>query len=402
MSKKPESNNRIICVDDETNIVQAYVDFLAPAPVGTTKRSSRGQPTASAAVDSATDEYVILRAHSGQEALTLMKGELAAGRHVAAGFFDVKMGGGLDGIQTIQEIWKLDPGMHCTIVTAYQDRSVQDIGNIFGPRFKDQWDYLSKPFTQGEIVQKARQMVAAWNRLKTLEEAIAQLTATQKQLVQSERFAAIGQVARGVGHEFGNILQRIVGKSDLALHESDIAKVHAHVNVLIAAAESAAVIVRNLQAFSRTASARSKIELSKVIKDTLALVSHEFVTHSVTCVDQTSVCASVTANAGELQQVFMNLLINSLHATPKGGKIEIGCRDDGDSVLTWISDSGCGIPADVLPLIFDYAFTTKGDKGSGLGLSISRQLIESNGGKISVQSAVGTGTKFEIRLPVTK
>ena len=397
MKQVLEPNNRIICVDDEKAIVQAYVDFLAPQPVGTPKRSSRGASAPEA--KAASDEYVILRAYDGKEALELVKSELVAGRSVAAGFFDVKMGGGIDGIQTIQEIWKLDPDMHCTIVTAYQDRSVQDIGQFFGPRFKDQWDYLSKPFTQGEIVQKARQMVAAWNRRKTLEDAMAQLTAAQQQLVKSERLAAIGQVARGVGHEFGNILQRIVGKSDLALHEQDITKVHAHVNVLITAAESAAVIVRNLQSFSRAASAKSSINMGKVIQDTLGLIKHEFVTYSVSCTDQTAACSPVSANAGELQQVLMNLLINALHATPKGGKIEIGCKDDGPAVLTWVRDSGTGIADDVLPHIFDFAFTTKGDKGSGLGLSISRQLVESNGGKISVESLVNAGTKFMIRIP---
>jgi signal transduction histidine kinase len=82
-----------------------------------------------------------------------------------------------------------------------------------------------------------------------------------------------------------------------------------------------------------------------------------------------------------------------------GGKMEVGCADKEGAVFFWVKDTGSGIPPEVLPKIFDYAFTTKGEKGSGLGLSISKQLIENHGGKIAVQSEVGKGTVFTIRIP---
>jgi signal transduction histidine kinase len=394
---QPAQNNRIICVDDEVDIVQAYIDFLAPTPSVTPKRSSRG-PAAPAA-PAQVDAYVILKAHSGEEAVATVKAELAAGRRVAGGFFDVKMEGGMDGIQAIQEIWKLDPEVNATIVTAYQDRSVQDINQLFGSRFKDQWDYLNKPFTQGEIVQKARQMTASWNRRRNLEDAMAKLQSTQLQLIATERMAAIGQVARGVGHEFGNILQRIVGKADLALNHADVPKIHESLKVILQASERATVIVRNLQSLSRVNQARGVVEPAKVIGEILALMNHEFVKGSVTVEDKRANCSPIKVNAGEIQQVLMNLMINAIHAMPSGGKLEVGCGEDATGTLIWVKDNGSGIPPDVLPRIFDYAFTTKGEKGSGLGLSISKQIVESHGGRIHVESVVGKGSLFALKLP---
>ncbi len=400
-------NNRIIIVvDDEKDIVQSYLDVLTPLAENTPKRTSRGRgkEATSDIVNVVPDQpYEILRAYSGEEAIEILKKEIAAGKRVAGGFFDVKMEGGMDGIQTIQEIWKLDPDVHCTIVTAYHDRSVEDIDQLFGVRFKDQWDYLNKPFTIGEILQKARQMTSGWNRKRTLENTLKELQNTQAQLVQSERLAAIAQVARGVGHEFGNILQRIVGKADLALSESQVEKIHADLSVILQAAERASVIVRNLQSFSRTQPSTHAgpipVDMRKAIGDTLGLVNHELKKNSVEFKDCRKPCSPVTGSPVELQQVLMNLVINAIHAMPKGGSIEMGCEDEGKFVKTWVRDSGVGIPSDVLPHIFEYAFTTKGEQGSGLGLSISKQIIESHGGTLSVDSIAGKGSTFTISIP---
>lgn len=387
-------NNRVICVDDEKDIVQAYVDFLAPAPSGAAKVSSRSAAPspAGAAAAASSNSYEILKAYSGEEAIALVKSELAAGRRIAGGFFDVKMEGGIDGIQTIQELWKIDPGLNCTIVTAYQDRSVQDINQLFGPDHQDQWDYLNKPFTQGEIVQKARQMTSAWNRREMLK-------ATQEQLLRSERMAAIGQVARGVGHEFGNILQRIVGKADLSINEKDQAKLQENLKIILQATERAAVIVRNLQAFSKGSNVKTAVDVGKVIGDTLALMNHELMKHNIKIDDKRQQAPTINGNVVELQQVLMNLMINSMHAMPNGGTLQVGAGEKDGAVVAWVTDTGTGIPPEVLPRIFEYAFTTKGDKGSGLGLSISKQIIEGHGGTITVQSQPGKGTSFVIRIP---
>jgi two-component system, NtrC family, sensor kinase len=269
---------------------------------------------------------------------------------------------------------------------------VEEMGALFGPEFKDQWDYLNKPFTQGEIVQKARQMLAAWNRKREVE-------ALHAQLVRSERLAGVGQVARGVGHEFGNILLRIIGKTDLALMEKDVAKVHAHLAVVMTAAERAGVIVRNLQSFSKTEPHFQFAPLTQPIEEALSLVSHELVKCSVKLEKDFAAKQPLRIDVGGLGQVFLNLFINATHAMPKGGTLSVSLRDADGGVVARVADTGTGIPEDVLPRIFEFAFTTKGDRGSGLGLSISREIVEAHGGRITVATEPGKGTEFQVWIP---
>ena len=384
-------NRRILVVDDEKEIVQAYLDLLNPAQTGSTKVSSRRAASAPASGAKAS-EYEILHAYSGEEALALMKMEYAAGKRIAGGFFDVKLEGGMDGLQLIQQLWAIDPDLLCTVVTAYHDRTVDDIDQLFGERFKDQWDYLNKPFTQAEIVQKARQMVASWNRKEQLKQA-------QRQLIESERMAAIGQIARSIGHEFGNILLAILGNADLATNPNNPEKTRERLKVIIQAAERANLIVRNLSTFSKGSSERVATDPAQLVSSTISLLTHEAKKHNATFQTSLQPAPSVTVSASEIEQVLLNLVINAMHAMPNGGAIELGCETGDQGVLIWVKDSGTGIAPEVLPHIFDYAYTTKGDRGSGLGLAISKQIIEAHGGTLSVKTSVGAGSTFTVRLP---
>ncbi len=226
-----------------------------------------------------------------------------------------------------------------------------------------------------------------------------ELRNTQQQLVHSERMAAIGQVARSIGHEFGNILLAIVGNADLALASGDTAQVKGNLKTILQAADRATLIIRNLQSFSKTSSSRASAEPNALIRATLTLLNHEIVKHSVALTERGEATQAVNVNAAEIEQVLLNLIINAIHAMPGGGAIEVGSRDAGESVCLWVKDWGTGIPPEVLPRIFEYAFTTKGSKGSGLGLAISKQIVENHGGKLEVQTELGKGTTFTITLP---
>jgi signal transduction histidine kinase len=399
-----EENKTLLIVDDEPETLKGYADFLAVRDSAPGRRSSRAkteEPAPSTAGPSGSEQYNLLMAKSGEEAIELVKAEMAAGRRVAAGFFDVKLEGGMDGLATISAIKAMDRDLRCVVVTAYHDRSIEEIHKLFGEEFKDQWDYLNKPFTQGEIVQKARQMVGAWNRQRELD-------ATYGQLVRSERLAAVGQVARGVGHEFGNILLRIIGKTDLALMEKDVVKIHAHLAVVMTAAERAGTIVRNLQSFSKTEPTFRAAAITQPIDESLSLVNHELVKASVKLEKKYQPVPQLKIDSGALSQVFLNLFINATHAMQKGGMLTVTVEEStgpepGGSqkgVVARISDTGEGIPAEVLPRIFDFAFTTKGDRGSGLGLSVSREIVEAHGGRILVKTTLGKGTEFAVWLPV--
>lgn len=397
-----EENRTLIVVDDEPETLKGYAEFLAPresAPARKSSRSAQSESPASQGGPSPTEKYNVLLAHSGEEALKIVESEHKAGRRIAAGFFDVKLEGGMDGLSTIAAIKKLDPEIHCVVVTAYHDRSVDEIHQLFGEEFKDQWDYLNKPFTRGEIVQKARQMVGSWNRRRKIE-------VMNRQLVQSERLAAVGQVARGIGHEFGNILLRIIGKTDLALMEkSSLEKIHDHLKVIMTAAERASVIVRNLQSFSKAEPVLRPGMIETAIDEALSLIGHELVRASVTVEKRYEASSEVELDTGGIAQVFLNLMINATHAMPDGGKLAIsvssapGGVSSVPGVLARVADTGIGIPPEVLPRIFEFAFTTKGDRGSGLGLAVSKEIVEAHGGTLTVKSEVGKGTEFSIWIP---
>ncbi len=387
-----KKNNRILIVDDEPEALKGYEQFLIPVKNKNVRKSSRSQATSTPLNATSANEFEILKASTGEEAIAIFKKEKAEGRHIAAGFFDVKLGPGIDGLEVIKQIKEIDSDILCVVVTAYQDRSVEDIDQFFGEDFKDRWDFMTKPFTQGEIAQKARQMIAAWNRK-------IQLKATQNQLIASERLAGIGQVARGVGHEFGNILQRIMGKADLALMETNLDKMKNHVEVILQASERAGVIVRNLQSFAKTEPHLEAAVIDKPINDALSLINHEFIKASVQLEKKITKTSMIEIDCGALGQVFLNLFINAIHAMPGGGKLTIETKELNQFIEIHVKDTGSGIATDILPHVFEFAYTTKGDHGSGIGLSISKEIIEAHRGTIQVQSREETGTQFIIQLP---
>jgi signal transduction histidine kinase len=392
-----ETENRtLLIVDDEPETLKGYVEILSPKAQTAARKSSRLKAEEAPAASNET--FNLILAETGEQAIDLMKKELQAGRRIAAGFFDVKLGQGLDGLETIRTIKELDRDIYCAVVTAYHDRSVDEINDIFGDDFKEQWDYLNKPFTQGEILQKARQMIAAWNRHRLL-------ASMNQLLMRSERMAGIGQVARGIGHEFGNILMRIMGKADIALMETDPAKMKEHLEVILKASERAKNIVRNLQSLSKSEPHFENAEINKPIQEALSLFSHDLVKVSVKLEQSLQAVPKTRIDTGGLAQVFLNLFINAAHAMPQGGilKVETLTAKNEEGVLgvvAKVSDSGVGIEPAILPKIFDFAFSTKGSSGSGLGLAISQEIIVAHQGKISVKSELGKGTEFQIWIPL--
>jgi two-component system, NtrC family, sensor kinase len=223
-----------------------------------------------------------------------------------------------------------------------------------------------------------------------------------KQLIQSEKLAAIGLLAANIAHEINNPLGGILAYSQLLSRD---VKSDSPVKSDLAEIESACLrckkIITNLLDFSRDTSKdeRIRILVPRMIEETLPLL--KACIKSIEIVMDFEKDNYVIGNLGQLQQVFFNLITNASHAMPKGGRIMIKSKKVKNSfVEISVSDTGTGIQPQVLPNIFEPFFTTKEKgRGTGLGLFVTHGIITEHGGTIGVDSVLGTGTTFTIKLP---
>ena len=235
-------------------------------------------------------------------------------------------------------------------------------------------------------------------------EDITEKKKLEAQLIHSAKMSGVGQLAAGVAHEFNNILSGIIGYTSLALTRQDLDSVRKDLRVIEKASDRAVEIVNKLLSFSRQKGEKFQVaQIESIIDDALGLVEHNFETEGIRILRSYEKVPAIRLNPGEIQQVFLNLAINSKHAMPKGGAIAISTKLSGNYVRIDFSDTGIGVSPENLPRIFEPFFTTKlseGTKsGTGLGLSVIYAIIERHGGRIEVSSEVNKGTTFTIHLP---
>ena len=184
--------------------------------------------------------------------------------------------------------------------------------------------------------------------------------------------------------------------------EDDAGVIKSYANDIIHYATDAGKIVKELSAYSRSAhnEAQSTVDLSVVVEDSLKLVRHAAPLTSIEVVHNLEKDSLIFANASELQQVFVNLIINAIHAMNDGGRLIINCFREGKFVKATVSDTGHGIPREHISRIYDPFFTTKPPgKGTGLGLYIVYRIVTKYGGSIDAESAEGNGTTFTLKFP---
>jgi signal transduction histidine kinase len=292
-------------------------------------------------------------------------------------------------------------------------------------------DFVTKPFDREEL----RVRVRAGERIVQLEHSLADqnkaLREAQAALVQSEKLAGLGRVAAGVAHEINNpiayvtnnlaVLRRDMQAALAALdayrqgnpaeaarleEEGDVAYFQENFartcDKTLEGLRRVRDIVNNLRDFAHLDEADFKeADLNAAFESALEILQHEVKTRGVHVVTQLEPLPPVLCHPGKINQVFLNLLLNAVEACAAGGIVAARSRVEGGQVVVEVQDNGCGIPPEHQSRLFEPFFTTKPiGEGTGLGLSVSYGIIRDHGGSIEVESEVGRGSTFRVRLPL--
>jgi two-component system NtrC family sensor kinase len=230
------------------------------------------------------------------------------------------------------------------------------------------------------------------------------LSEARGHLLHSEKLAVVGRLAAGVAHEINNPLTGLMLISSNMLDSSDPSDPRrADLETISREAQRCREIVKGLLDFSRqTMPQRIPARIEGVIGKVLQVVRTQASKSGIQILEVGGDLPEIEMDAAQIQQVFLNLLVNAMDAMPDGGEITITRRlvDDGNAVEIDVADAGTGMPSDELHRIFEPFYTTKEGKGTGLGLSISWGIAEGHGGKLSARSQPGSGSTFTLRLPV--
>lgn len=456
-------NRRILLIDDTPSIHDDFRKILMP-----TVETNQALDDLESALFGDTDKaevqaFELHSAYGGEEGLQLLSAAMADKRPYALAFVDMRMPQGWDGAKTIEELWKVDPGLQVVVCTAYTDYSWDDL--LYRLKGHDRLLILKKPFDNIEVQQMANTLSNKWDMARRaslqtshLEQLVAQrtlaLTQTsealqqeiderkqlESQLVQSEKLASLGQLAAGVAHEINNPVgfissnlstldsyfnqlqqmldaYRQVEDSLASAEQRDALKILRNeleldflkedIPILIKESKEGigrvVQIVKDLKNFSRVDNDQTWqwANLQQGIDSTLNIVASEL-KYKADVIKHYSALPEIECLASQLNQVVMNLVINAAQAMgPERGTITISNGVEGDNVWLEVADNGCGIAPETVQKIFDPFFTTKPvGEGTGLGLSLSYGIIKKHHGDISVRSEPGKGTTFRVVLPI--
>lgn len=225
----------------------------------------------------------------------------------------------------------------------------------------------------------------------------------QEQLRKTERIAELGTVASGMAHEIGTPMNVILGRAEYLMDRVTEAPIKKGLQTIITQVERITRVMNQLLSFARRKTPeRSALDLRQVVEDSLEMF-HERLARSQIKVELrlADPCPMVLADADQMSQVLINLVMNAVHAMPDGGVLRVNLAPEPQMVKLTIADTGHGIPQEMIKKIFDPFFTTKEfGKGTGLGLTVVKGIIEEHQGSIVVESEEGKGTTFTILLPM--
>lgn len=291
----------------------------------------------------------------------------------------------------------------------YQSSAITITGRKRGKveiHYRDDGEKVAgKPFLKEEkkLIDNISRQLALIIEHKEAEAAKYEL---QKQLIRSDRLAAIGQLAAGVAHQLNEPLNTILGYTQLVLKNENLpAQCRMDLEKTAEAALHARSIIRELLIFAREGKpGNTRVNLNSIITGELGLfeaLCEKSGIELMRVIDPG--LPEIVADKSQIMQVFSNLIINALHAMPGGGKLALKTSFDSSSVFFTVEDNGTGMSEEVRESIFLPFFTTKDiDQGTGLGLSVVHGIVTFHGGKISVETEPGRGTCFTVAFPVAR
>ena len=292
-----------------------------------------------------------------------------------------------------------------------------DLGYQIEPNSNDEVGELAHSFNEmSHQLLNARDEITAWNR--TLEDRVLEKTSELKKaaerMLHVEKMATIGKMAAVVAHEINNPLSGILTYSKLVKRYiergvfDDEPKRHEMAeNLDLVAVESRRCgdLVKNLLSFSRSNPINLEwIQINPIVDRVVKLAAHKLEMAAIQIhVDTGADLPLVRADAAQMEQVLLALTMNAIDAMPHGGNLWISTSvTDHSELLLRVRDDGMGIPAEILPRLFEPFLTTKDTgKGVGLGLAISHNIMERHNGRIEVESQLGHGTTFNVYLPLS-
>ena len=254
---------------------------------------------------------------------------------------------------------------------------------------------LSVNFTDGEAGSRG---------IEGIVRDVTERNKLEQQLLRSERMASMGQIAAGVAHEINNPLGIVLGfTQDLRSSKREADPDQESLRVIEQETERCARIVKDLLNLAAEGEPmRKELLLAPLMERTLKLYALHLRDAGIDLVKDFEEEGRILGDEQQIQQIFMNVILNSIHAISEAGRrgrIRVSIASDDDEILAGIEDNGCGIPAETLDKIFDPFFSTKGGGGTGLGLFIVHRLVDANGGSVAVESTPGKGTKIIVRFP---
>jgi len=292
-------------------------------------------------------------------------------------------------------------------------------------------DFLTKPLDHAEVVLRIQNLIEnrflrqsmqrhnldlerqVRERTGQLEDTLHELRTTQEQIVKQERLRALGMMAGGIAHDFNNALTMMLGYGELLhpwLEQNGSKREITYLDHIVSAAQDASHVVSRLREFYRPAEdneIRLPVDLNEVVERVISLTSPKWKGKSraagvqIEVVSNLSNVPPVAGNAAELREVLTNLVFNAVDAMPQGGTITLSTISDVDSAAVTITDTGIGMTPEERERCLEPFFTTKGEHGTGLGLSVVYGIVQRHKGTIEIASEKNVGTTFAIRFPAT-